>query len=77
MKLVMLIVPSERRDEIESALSSRDVVGYTEIAGVFGSGQSGLRLGSRAFPGTSSLILTMVKVYGSIMQTHNGEARGV
>jgi len=61
MKLLMLIVPSEQRDQIESALASRDVLGYTEIAGVFGRGQTGLRLGSRAFPDTSSLILTLVE----------------
>lgn len=61
MKMLMLIVPSESRDRIESALTSEEVAGYTEIAGAYGRGMSGLRLGSRAFPGTSSLILTMLE----------------
>ena len=60
MKMLMLIVPSEGRDRIESALTSENITGYSEIPGTFGRGESGLRLGSRAFPGTSSLILTMM-----------------
>lgn len=61
MKLLMLIVPTESRDKIESALQEESVFGYTEVPSVLGNGQTGLRLGSRAFPETSSLILIVLQ----------------
>jgi hypothetical protein len=36
-------------------------IGYTEIPGVHGSGRTGPRLGSRAFPETSSILFAVVE----------------
>jgi len=36
------------------------VVGYTEIPQVHGVGETGIRMGSRAFPKTSSIIFTVM-----------------
>lgn len=58
MQMLMLIVKSEHKDKVEAALSERRVLGYTEIPTVYGLGSTGPRLGSRAFPETSSIILT-------------------
>ena len=61
MQMLMIIVESQHKEKLEAALSERHVVGYTEIPTVYGAGQSGMRLGSRAFPETSSIIFTVVE----------------
>jgi hypothetical protein len=37
------------------------VVGFTEIPTVYGTGTTGIRLGSAAFPETSSILFTVVE----------------
>ena len=59
MKLLMIIVDSECKEELEVLLSRRKV-GYTEIPGAHGVGTSGVRMGSRAFPKTSSLFFSVL-----------------
>ncbi|MBI2838716.1 MAG: hypothetical protein HYX75_10395 [Acidobacteria bacterium] len=61
MQMLMIIVESEYKEKVEAALTDRRVLGYTEIPTVYGMGQTGLRLGSRAFPQTSSIIFTIVE----------------
>jgi hypothetical protein len=60
MQMLMIIAESEHREKIESALGDMHVRGYTEIPTVYGSGTHGPRLGSRAFPETSSIIFTVL-----------------
>ena len=60
MQMLMFIVESSHKDRIEAALTEHRVLGYTEIPTVYGMGRSGPRLGSGAFPETSSLIFTVV-----------------
>ncbi len=61
MQMLMIIVGSEHREEVMAALVERRVVGLTEIPTVYGTGSTGLRLGSAAFPETSSIIFTVVE----------------
>ena len=61
MQMLMIIVESRHKEKLEAALSERRVMGYTEIPTVYGSGRTGMRLGSRAFPETSSIIFTVVE----------------
>lgn len=61
MQMLMIIVQSEHKEKVEAAIAAHQVHGYTEIPTVHGSGQTGLRLGSRAFPETSSVIFTVVE----------------
>jgi len=61
MQMLMIIVQSDHKEKVEAALSERHVLGYTEIPTVYGAGQTGMRLGSRAFPETSSIILTVAE----------------
>jgi hypothetical protein len=61
MHMLMLIVEQAHREKIEAALSDHHVLGYTEIPTVYGSGATGPRLGSRAFPETSSIIFTVAE----------------
>jgi hypothetical protein len=60
VKLLMLIVDEEKKEQLEVLLNSAGVVGYTEIPHAVGAGTSGLRLGSRAFPKTSAVIFTVL-----------------
>ena len=55
----MLIVDGEKKEEVEVLLGRAGVSGFTEIA-AFGKGETGLKLGSGAFPKTSAVILTLV-----------------
>jgi hypothetical protein len=60
MKLLMIIVESEHKEELEVLLNRHDVVGYTEVPQAHGKGASGVRMGSRAFPKTSSIFFTVI-----------------
>lgn len=56
MKLLLLVVPRELRDDAEAALAEAAGAGFTEIPGVFGEGSTGPRFGSRQAPGVSDLV---------------------
>ena len=56
MKLLMLIVPREARDDAEAALEAAGALGFTEVPGVYGEGATGPRFGSRTAPGVSDLV---------------------
>jgi hypothetical protein len=60
MKMLMMIVESNYKEQLEVLLNSHEIVGYTEIPQVFGSGTTGTRMGSRAFPKTSSVLFTVL-----------------
>lgn len=61
MKLLMIIVDTACREELEVLFNKVGVSGYTEIPGVHGVGASGIKMGSSAYPATSSLFLTVVE----------------
>lgn len=56
MKLLLLVVPRELRDDAEAALEEAAGAGFTEIPGVYGEGSTGPRFGSRQAPGVSDLV---------------------
>lgn len=60
MKMLMVIVDESKTEELEVFLERSGVVGYTEISHAAGMGTSGLRLGSSAFPRTSSIVFSML-----------------
>ena len=60
MKLLMLIVDDEKKEQLEVLLNRVGVVGYTELPRATGVGATGPRLGSRAFPRTSAVIFTVL-----------------
>jgi len=61
MKLLMVIVDSDCREELEVLLHRNDIVAYSEIPNAHGVGQSGVRMGSRAHPRTSSIFFTVIE----------------
>ncbi len=60
MKLLMIMVDSNHREDVERILNAYDVPGYTELPNVLGKGVTGLKLGSRAFPGSNTLYFTVI-----------------
>jgi hypothetical protein len=61
MKLLMIIVDSACREELEVLFRRNGISGYTEIPGAHGVGDTGTRMGSRAHPKTSSIFFTVVE----------------
>jgi hypothetical protein len=61
MKLLMIIVDTTCREELEVLLQREGVAGYTEIPGTHGVGATGIRMGSSAHPKTSSVFFTVVE----------------
>lgn len=61
MRLLLLVVPREARDEVEAVLeSAAGTLGFTEVPGVYGEGSSGPRFGSRTAPGVSDIVFAVV-----------------
>ena len=60
MKMLMILTASECRSDVEAFLKVQNVPGYTEIPTVYGEGHTGPKFGSWAFPGTSTVIFTVV-----------------
>ncbi len=61
MKLVMLIVDDDKKEELEVLMKRAGVTGYTEIPRAAGTGTTGPRLGSGAFPKTSAVIFSLIE----------------
>jgi hypothetical protein len=76
VKLLLLIVPREVRDEVEAALEiAAGSLGFTEVPGVYGEGRSGPRFGSRSAPGVSDLVFAVVP--GERLAQARGALEGV
>ena len=57
MKLMFVFVPTDCLEACHDFFDEADVHAYTEIPNVLGSGEAGRKLGTRAYPGTSTLVL--------------------
>ena len=60
MKLLLVMAPTECLEDIQAIVHRHDIHAYTEFPNLLGEGESGGRLGTRAFPGTSSLLMTVL-----------------
>jgi len=60
MKMMMIIVDEQFRDNVEVVLEKHSVKGYSEIPMVLGEGQTGKKLGSRLHPGANSIVFSIV-----------------
>ncbi len=60
MKLLMIFCAGTKLEAVRRLVDAHEVHGYTEIPEVLGSGATGRHLGTRAWPGTSSLVITAV-----------------
>ena len=60
MKMLMIVYSGTHPQRITSLLDEHHAEGYTEFTNTHGVGQSGRREGSRAFPGESTLWVSVV-----------------
>ena len=60
MKLLMVICPEERRDQVTAMVEKHGVRSFTELPQVIGEGVTGKRLGTHVWPGKSVLMFTVV-----------------
>ncbi|HSB71627.1 MAG TPA: hypothetical protein VLT62_20050 [Candidatus Methylomirabilis sp.] len=60
MKLVLIVFNFIYDDQIRSIIERLRIPGFTEIPKVFGTGESGKRFGTHAFPGHDTLLLTVL-----------------
>lgn len=60
MKMLMLVYSGGDPRRISSVLDEHHAGGYTEFDGVHGAGTTGRREGSRAWPGESTLFVSVV-----------------
>lgn len=60
MKMLMLIYSGESPQRISALLDDHSTGGYTEFRNLHGTGVTGRREGSRAWPGNSTLLVSVV-----------------
>lgn len=61
LKMLLVIVEESHKEELETILHRVGASGYTEIPHALGVGMTGPRMGSRAFPKTSAVILAALE----------------
>jgi hypothetical protein len=61
MKMLVLIYSGATPDRVTNLLDGLPVEGYTELDRAHGVGRTGRRLGTRAWPGESTVVFTMVQ----------------
>jgi hypothetical protein len=60
MKLLLLIYSGPTPQRISALLEAHDAPGYTELPNARGAGSTGRMEGSRAWPGTATVFLSVV-----------------
>lgn len=60
LKLLLIVCSGDNVAAVRNLIDGHHVHGFTEIGGLRGSGESGRHMGTRAFPGTASLLFTAV-----------------
>ncbi len=75
MKMLMVLYSGAEPHRITSLLDRHHAGGYTEFANGHGSGTTGRREGSRAWPGSATLFVSVVpeEQSSSLIETLRGE----
>lgn len=60
MKMILIICPSRRQEEVRELVARHGVHAYSEIADILGEGERGKHLGTVVWPGVSVLIFTVI-----------------
>jgi hypothetical protein len=60
MKMLVLIGPEGREEDLRHLIARHEVHAYSEFRGVIGEGATGRRLDTPVFPGKSVMIFTVV-----------------
>jgi hypothetical protein len=60
MKLLLIIYSGQNPQLVPELLDRHDAGGYTELTPARGAGQTGRRLGTRAWPGNAAIVFSIV-----------------
>ena len=60
MKMVMIIYPENRNEELIEMIAKHDIHAYSELKEVTGEGATGKKFGSRIWPDKSVLVFTVI-----------------
>jgi hypothetical protein len=60
MKLMLIIYSGPNRQLVPALLDRHEAGGYTELTQAYGAGQTGRRLGTRAWPGDASITFSIL-----------------
>jgi len=58
--MMLIVLETSAKEEVEVLLRKAGASGYTELAPAVGWGETGLRLGSGAFPETTAVLFTVL-----------------
>lgn len=70
MKLVLIVFNFIYDDSVRAIIERLKIPGFTEVPRVFGTGESGKRFGTHAFPGHDTMLFTVlpVELVGPLME---------
>ena len=76
MKMLMIVCPENRQEEVRAIIAKHEVRGYSEIQNVLGEGATGKHLGTHVWPGKSVLVFTVVAAAkkDELVQAQAGQA---
>ena len=79
MKMLMLVYSGPSPGRVASLLDAHHAGGWTEFSGAHGAGTSGRRAGTRAWPGESTLFVSVVpaETAAELRVALRGEAEGL
>jgi nitrogen regulatory protein PII len=60
MKLVLIVFNFIYDDSVRAIIDRLKIPGFTEVPRVFGTGESGRRFGTHAFPGQDTMLFTVL-----------------
>ena len=60
MKMVIIICPENRREDVHSVLHQHGVLGFSEMEGIKGEGKTGKHFGTHVWPMESVMLLVVV-----------------
>ncbi len=60
MKMLMAIIDSSKKEELERVLKREGISGFTEIPNANGFGSTGMKMDSAVFPGSSAVIYALL-----------------
>jgi len=61
MKMLVLVGPEGREDDLRRLIENHEVHAYSEFRGVLGKGATGRHMGTPVFPGKSVMVFTVVQ----------------
>jgi len=73
-RMMVIFVDASHADDVAEILEACEVIGYSEVQGILGKGDTGRKLGNRAFPGSSTCFMAAMSDECAVDLTRRLEA---